>query len=372
MSLLDRANHLGFKLLAELYKRQHDENLLFSPASITLALMVVYKGAQGYTREAIETTLGLAELSQDDINDLATQLHQQLKEPIKQVELSVANSLWLKEGLDFSPAFLELCQDNNDAELRSLGEGVDQINTWVSEKTKGKIDNIINTIDPLTVLILMNAIYFKGTWSEKFFEWLTKDQDFHVSKEKTIKHPMMRKTLFYRYFETERFQAIALPYGDGRTSMYVFLPTKSSNLTSFIKTIKEQIWDKWMASFKSEEVEIILPRFEYKNQMQLADILTELNMGIAFDKHTADFTGMFSTPPEDNVYINHVEHQACITVNEEGTEAAAATIDDLDDLSDDEPIRMIVNRPFYFAIRDNQSRTVLFMGIVVNPSLGEI
>jgi serpin B len=361
---------LTFKLFSEILKKQHSENIFISPASLAIALNIVYNGAGGETQEAIAKTLELQGTNLQEINQANADLKASLNNPDPKVQLSIANSLWTKESIPFKPEFLQIIQNFYQAEVKNLNfsnpTAPSMINNWVNQSTNGKIDKIVDRIEPNTAFILLNAIYFKGNWTEQFPKEATQLRPFTLLDGTQKQHPMMRHqdSASFPYYENELFQAVSLPYGEGRMSMYIFLPNQGVSLKTFYEKLNAENWQQWMNQFNNfdnsgGEVLISLPRFKLEYAIDLKDALKALGMEIAFTKE-ANFSGMTSS----SVSIDKIKHKTFVEVNEEGTEAAAVT--EVGGVRSG-PIEMNVNRPFFFAIRDNQTGSILFVGSIVEP-----
>jgi serpin B len=284
--------------------------------------------------------------------------------------LSIANSLWANQNTNFKPQFLQRNQQFYGAKVTKLDfenpDSPDAINDWVKENTRGKIEQIVDQIKPDDVLFLINAIYFKGNWTEQFDKSKTTERPFYLSDGSQKQHPMMSQSGNYRYYENENFQAISLPYGTGRLSLYVFLPRKNSSLENFQQELNAEDWQRWINEFRMRDGSIQLPRFKFEYDIVLNDALKALGMKDAFDESKANFSNMASA----NIFISEVKHKTFVEVNEEGTEAAAATAVRATQTSarmSEDPFQMVVDRPFFCAIRDNQTGTILFMGSIVDP-----
>jgi len=373
--LVTANTRLSFKLFRELLKKQPNENIFISPASVAIALDMVYNGASGKTQQAIAETLELQGMSLQEINQGNAALKLTLSNPDPEVQISIANSLWAGEAEPFKPEFIEKIQHFYSAEVKNLNFGTSGasniINDWVKENTNGKIDKIVDEISSGTVFVLLNAIYFKGTWKYEFPPEATKQQPFTLLNGTQKQHPMMfRQVSNLQYYQNEMFQAISLPYGEGRLSMYIFLPFKEVSLKTFYESLNAENWQKWLNQFDSPdksgehtgEILIGLPRFKLEYSIELNDALKALGMEIAFQEG-ADFSAM--TP--SRLRIDLVKHKTFVEVNEEGTEAAAVTGVAITRGISDEMIEMIVDRPFFLVIRDNQTGTILFMGSIVEP-----
>jgi serpin B len=274
--------------------------------------------------------------------------------------------------VSFRPDFLERNRQFYGAQVTELDfndpASAAVINDWVSQKTSGKIDRIIDQIDRDAILFLINAIYFKGKWTSEFKKEETKEDSFTLGDGRQKKHPMMSQSGKYDYLEGKNFQAVSLPYGNRRLSMYIFLPAKATTLAEFQKSLTAENWEKWMEEFDQTPGDIAVPRFRIEYEIELNDALKAMGMGLAFDHDRANFSKMVQS--DEQVAINRVKHKTFVEVNEEGTEAAAATSVEVTVTSVQVPrerFRMVVDRPFFCAIRDNETGAVLFMGAINDP-----
>ncbi len=367
--LLVAYNRFGFNLFSRLQQQQSRENLFISPTSIGTALAMVYNGAKGETQTAIANTLSVQGISLADLNQGNAALKASLETRDKKVAIDIANSLWLGKTYSVLPDFIQRVAETYQAKISTLDfankqEAADVINAWVKEQTQGKIEKIVNEVDPNTIAFLVNAIYFKGKWSEEFKKSDTKEMPFTLLDGTKKQHPLMSQSGEYSYYDNGQFQAVALPYGEGRWSLYVFLPKPGVTLDKFYETLTADNWEKWMEQFSSQSVAITLPRFKVEYDITLNDTLKAMGMEVAFDREKADFSGM----TEEKAAIDKVQHKTFVEVNEEGTEAAAATSVGIVATSmPPPPFEMVVDRPFFAAIRDRETGTILFMGSIVNP-----
>jgi serpin B len=374
----------GFKLFSQILEARSGgestrKNVMISPVSIATALSMVYNGAAGKTQQGMATALELQGLSLQDLNQSNAALVATLESADPEVKLKIANSLWGRAGFSFNPDFLNHSRMFYGAEMTSLdfasAAAIGQINDWVSRSTDNKITQIVDRIKPEQILFLINAVYFKGNWSTPFDPSQTKEQPFTQADGTQKQQPLMSQQGSYAYYETEQFQAVRLPYGKGRLSMYVFLPrsqpnsdqpdSNQSNLDSFYQSLSAANWDTWMQQFAKRRGMIQLPKFKFESESNLNDALIALGMGDAFTDQ-ADFSQLSSSPTQ----ISEVKHKTFIEVNEAGTEAAAATSVAMATraaIDVTPPFQMIVNRPFFCAIRDDQTGTLLFMGAVSEP-----
>lgn len=361
-SVASANTRFGFKLLQDLCKRDPGGNIFISPLSISIALTMTYNGAVGETERAMAEILEIDALDLSTINQSNKALRNSLENPDPKVEISIANSIWSRQGVDFSAKFLERNRVYFGAEIVSLDfsspQATEIINEWVNTNTNGKIEKIVDRIDPQTLLFLINAIYFKGNWQDEFDPSRTRPGIFYLLDGSEKQVQMMRREGEYLYFHGANFEVTSLPYGDGRLGMYIFLPNRNSNLNKFLENLNEKNWEGWIAQLQNRRHEIMLPRFKLEYEVRLNDALEALGMGIAFGGG-ADFSGM-----GPSLFISEVRHKTFVEVNEEGTEAAAVTaVVGVKSL----PPAFRVDRPFFFAIYDTETETILFMGTVTEP-----
>ncbi|QOV24768.1 serpin family protein [Anabaenopsis elenkinii] len=368
--LVDANNKFGFKLFSQLWqKNSSQENIFLSPSSVAIALSMAYNGARGSTQEAMAKTLELQGISLPEINSAYATFKELLENPDPQVQLTIANSLWANQQATLQPNFIQSIQDLYKAQVIKLDfqdtASVNTINKWVEDSTQGKITKIVEQIPPEQVLFLINAIYFKGQWSSKFDKSQTAKHPFRLISGAQKQHPMMSQTGKYRYYENDQFQAVSLPYGeDGKISFYIFLPKQESDLPTFYENLNFENWEKWISQFRNRDGFIRLPRFKTDYDVTLNHALQALGMSEAFSNQ-ANFSGI-----GNNVKISQVKHKTFVEVNEEGTEASAATSVAMVARAlreKPEPFRMIVDRPFFCAIRDHQTGSILFMGVITDP-----
>jgi serpin B len=310
-------------------------------------------------------------MSHAELNHASHDLLKALKGSDPKIELAIANSLWARGGVRFNEDFLSRNRQFYGAEISTLDfsspQAAETINRWVSASTKGKISKIIDNIDPQKVMFLINAVYFKGQWQKRFEKTLTKEQPFYLPGGQKKPVPMMAQSGNYLYHRGDKFQAVNLPYGDGGVSLYLFLPDKGSSLDDFLKGLSFQKWEEWINNFNDTPGDVKLPRFKLDYEETLNDSLKAVGMGVAFNPREADFSGI---RPERDIYISQVKHKAVVEVNEEGTEAAAATSVGVTTTSIREPrerFSFIADRPFLMAIRDSKTGAILFMGAVMEP-----
>lgn len=368
------SSKFSFKLYNQIRKQRTGNNTFVSPTSVMLALAMTYNGADGKTRDAMAQTLELQGMTLDEANRAFAELRTTLASPDPKVQLNIANSLWAKEGFTVKPEFLKRNKDFFDADITNLDfaspRATETINSWVSKNTDGKIQKIVDRIKPEMVLFLINAIYFKGQWQFEFDKKNTNPDTFKLSGGAQKQVPMMSQSSRYNYYRGKDFQAVALPYGQGRVSMYVFLPDEQISLEQFEQNLTPENWDTWMKEFRVRPGDIMLPRFKVEWESDLNDALKAMGMTEAFDPTRANFSQIAKVGAGANLYISEVKHKTFGEVNEEGTVAAAVTSVGVGLTSVQAPpqkFNMKVDRPFFFAIRDNATGVLLFMGSITNP-----
>jgi serine protease inhibitor len=372
--LVESGNTFGLKLFREMNKDEIGENMFISPLSISYALGMTLNGAAGDTREAMIHTLEFQGMPIEQINESYKGLMEVLTTLDPDVIFTIANSIWYRMGFHVEQEFKEVNKKYFDALVESLDftdpASVDVINDWISEKTNGLIEDAIESIDDLVMMLLINAIYFKGTWVYEFDPADTKPEPFYLADGSQTEVEMMNQRSEFHYYENDQFQAIDLPYGSEKFSMSIFLPKPDVDINNLIDQIDGQTWNNWVHSFPEEnqEVNLYLPKFTMNYEKSLVDVLKSLGMGIAFDQNTADFTNINR---QGRLFIDDVRHITYIEVDEEGTEAAAVTIVVIQvDSIPPGPPPMRIDRPFFFVIRENHNDTILFMGKVMNPNAG--
>ena len=370
--LIAATSRFSFKLYNQLLKQRTGKNVFVSPSSVILALAMTYNGAEGETRQAMARALELEGLSLDEVNRGFADLKSMLGSADPKLQLNIANSLWARKGFSLKPDFIQRTKEFYAAEVASLdfssATAPATINSWVKNNTGGRIEKIVDDkISDDTILFLINAIYFKGQWSTEFEKSKTREDDFKLADGSQKKLPLMSQSGKYNYYKAKDFQAVSLPYGSGRMSMYVFLPDKSTSMEQFERNLTVANWEAWMRSFRPAPGELMLPRFKIEYEVDLNDVLKALGMAEAFDSTRANFSGI----AQGGIYISEVKHKTIAEVNEEGTVAAAVTSVGIQLASVQPPQEnfiMKVDRPFFVAIRDNVTGTVLFMGSIADPA----
>ncbi len=370
--VIESDNKFGLKLFREIIKGEKDKNVFISPLSVSMALGMTNNGANGETQEAMQEVLELSGMTLKEINQSYKSLMELLRGLDPKVQFQIANSIWYRLGLTPEDEFVDLCKEYFDALVSGLNfadpNAAKIINAWVEEATNGKIDKIVDDpIGDLTLMFLINAIYFKGTWTYQFDEDSTRDTVFTLPDGTQKPCQMMQQSAFFDYFSNDGFQAVDLAYGDGDFSMTIFLPKPDVDIDSLIAQFTPENLSYWLGCFSSDSGKIFVPKFKVEYDLLLNNVLKTLGMEIAFDPGRADFTKMYEG---GGIWIGKVKHKTYVEVNEEGTEAAAVTSVVMATVSEHPDFHIRVDRPFVFLIRENKSRTILFIGKIVEPTAG--
>lgn len=359
----------GFAVLGQLNKAAPDGNVFFSPFGISDALTLALDGAGGSTRYDMAVVLGVGTMAPEQINRANVLLLSSFARVDPKTQVSVANALWAGKDSRFSPSFTDHGRRFYAARVQSLDfaspSAAGIINAWVKDSTRGKIDSLFSPSDLVGMsAVLTNAVYFQGRWQTPFLKSATKSGLFTLETGATKTLPMMAQTETFPYLDTPEFQAAALPYGNARLSLYVFLPKTGHDLDGFVGSLNAGTWEGWVAAMNASRVDLTLPRFKVDYTATLNPALTALGMGSAFTP-TADFTPMGLR----GSFFSAVVHKAVLEVDEEGTVAAAATAGGLSGGFGPPPVVAVmhVDHPFFCAIRDNVTGTVLFAGLIRDP-----
>jgi serine protease inhibitor len=369
-------NRFAFSLFREIARQEPAEtNLFISPVSVAMALGMTVNGAAGTTRDSMLRALELSGLSMAEVNAGYRGVIDLLRGLDGGVEFTLANSIWYRTGITVGQPFLDDTRTWFDADVRSLGfaspTAAQTINDWVSAQTRGKIPEIVASPIPADVIMyLINAIYFKGSWTQRFDPALTRAAPFNLRGGGSVAVPTMehgRKAPARIHIGAAGdVTVVDLPYGGGAWAMTIVLPAAASGIDSLASDLTQARWDGWIASLDSADVFVTMPKFTLRWELQLKDVLSALGMGIAFSCGDADFTPLFPAGGRQTC-ITRVKHKTFVDVNEEGTVAAAVTSVEMGITSAPQELRVVVDRPFLVAIRERLTGTVLFLGRVMNP-----
>jgi serine protease inhibitor len=332
---------------------------------------MTYNGAAGSTLEAFSNVLHFDGLSTEEVNESYKDLVDQILNLDKKVDFSLANSIWYRDDFQVLDEFIETNRKYFNAEVAEIDfsdpETVNVINKWIEDNTEGKIKEMLDYIPVDAVLYLINAIYFNAKWKYEFSKSDTYQGDFFLSEGVTQQVDYMKVSGNFSYTSNEYFSAVELPYGDSAYSMVVCLPYQKTDIADLVAMLNVSNWDAWFEDSNVTGVRIDLPKFKYGFKDLLNDPLKNLGLEVAFVPLEADFSKI---NPNGVLYISRVIHQSFIDVQEEGTEAAAATIVEVKNYSaggGDTPILFKVDRPFLYIIKENSTGAILFIGRVGKP-----
>ncbi|HEX4153221.1 MAG TPA: serpin family protein [Steroidobacteraceae bacterium] len=377
-------NAFGFRLLNAVQKTLPKGNVVLSPISAALNLSMVLNGAGGQTREEILAALSLTGSELAAINAANAQLIKVIRTPAKSILLSVADSIWVdNRRATLRPDYVKQMQAAYDAQMADLDfsdpGAATRINSWASQETHGKIPKVIERIDPADLVLLLNAVYFKGQWTHPFDKAQTQQRDFSLAGGAVKQVPRMAQSGRFDYFESPDMQAIRLPFGEGDLVMEVLLPAKSSSLGALEAELTSEHWKGWQAQYAPRSGKIELPRFELKSNYRLNEPLQALGMTRAFRSEgpdAAQLTGMFSSAAgqarAQGFAISSVLQSTYWKVDEEGSEAAAVTTTGIRATAvarPERPFQMIVDRPYFCAIIDRRNGALLFVGAIYDPAV---
>jgi serine protease inhibitor len=367
VSLIENENSFAFDIFREIIKSTPDsKNIIISPLSISYALSMTLNGANSTTRDSMFKALRIKNISTNELNQAYKDLTSALLAVDKRVLISIANSVWTENNFVVKKPFIDILTGFYSAESKSFditdATVPAKINTWIELKTNGLIKDMVDKLNDNTVMLLINAIYFKGKWNIQFDKTATSDRTFTRPDNSTVSAPSMHQTETHRVYRGSGYSIAELPYGQGNFVIDILLPD-DNNFATVMPLLTDAGFKTMVNNLSSAKVDLYLPRFKYSYKKTLKELLSIMGMGIAFTD-IADFSNISDLA----LLINEVTHQAFIETNEEGTEAAAATIVDIGTTSaGPEPIRIDVNRPFIYFIRETTTNSILFMGKVTDP-----
>jgi serine protease inhibitor len=368
--LVDSTNKFAFDLFVPIItEKKGTENIMISPFSITSALSMALNGASGETFNVMKHALRYDAKTIEEINETYLRLMEDMVPVDPRVTFEIANSVWVEKRLVVKQQYIDALKRWYLAEEMNIDVSdpyaVDIVNGWIADKTRDKIQNMLDHLSPDLAMLLINAVYFNGKWRYQFDKEDTEDRPFYVTPDAPVQVPMMYQKENFAVAKTDNATLVELPYGQGNYSMVVMLPDEGVSLSEAAATLNSADWAEWMLSLSHgvKEVELSLPRFKYEYKRDLKDDLVSLGMGITFTPG-ADFSNI----SDQGLMISRVLHQTFIETNEEGTEAAAATVVEIEFTSMPMNNVINVNRPFLYFIRETTTGTIVFMGQVVDPS----
>ncbi len=365
--IIDAGEQFAFELFHQTCSLSTEENIMISPLSVSYALGMTYNGAADSTLEAFNDVLHFNDLTNQEVNETYKDLMGQLVHLDDDVLFSIANSIWYRQGANVLEDFIATNQEYFDAAVEELDfsdpASVDVINDWIADKTNGKIEEMLDKIPPGVYMYLVNAIYFNATWKYEFDKDDTYRGTFYKEDETTSQADFMKLEGDFYYTSHNDYSAVELPYGDSAFSMVALLPAEGSKVSELIAMLDRDTWNERDTYSSPQKVQVELPKFKYEFKTLMNDHLTNLGLGVAFSD-AADFSKITE---ETDLFISRVIHQTFIDVNEEGTEAAAATIVEMRETAAPELLRIRFNRPFIYIIKENSTGAIMFMGKVGQP-----
>lgn len=367
-SLVQSSNAFAFDLFRRVLESSSEsDNVIISPMSVSVALSMTLNGAAGATQDSMLRALRVENLTPGIINSSYRDLSAALLTIDKRVLISLANSVWTEKNFIPKVPFKDVLTTDYNAESKSFDimnmMAYKDVNSWIEEKTNGLITKMLDHIDDNTVMLLINAIYFKGKWQTQFNKSETTTEKFYMTNGATVDAPMMKQKVEYKVLKGDGFIFAELPYGQGNYVMDIFLPDQHDGITTFVPSLTDDNFNLWLGEMGKTEINLTLPRFKNGYKKELKDILSAMGMGLAFSDN-ADFSNIADLP----LKLSMVLHQALIETNEEGTEAAAATIVGVvNTAAPPPPLEINVDHPFVYLIREISTNSILFMGKVADP-----
>ncbi len=372
--LATTSQNFGVDLFRQVNATQQGANVFISPLSLSMALGMVVNGAAGQTQADILKAMDLQGMSLQDMNTAFQGLSGALLAADPKVQMELANSIWYRNAFSVEKDFIQTDQKYYDAKVQGLDfnngkQAAGIINGWVSDKTHGKITKMVSPPIPRDlVMYLMNAIYFKGDWRTQFDKKDTRPGPFTLSDGSKVQPEMMHMTSTLPVFMSDSVQAIDLAYGDSLFSMTILMPPAGTNIDHFVGNLSWNKLNTWIGELHATNVQLTMPKFEIKYKIGLIPVLTTMGMGIAFDKRKADFSKI---NPNGRLYISKVLQKSYISVDEEGTEAAAVTeiaASYATSVRGPQYLVFNIDRPFVYLIRERTSGAILFIGKMENPA----
>ena len=364
-------NQFGFEIFQKVNASLTEpKNTMISPMSISLALAMVYNGTNGNTKKQMEEMLHKSGLTPDDINQSYKELVSALSSHDPKVELAISNAIFYRNTFSVKNDFITTNQNYYQAEVSGLDfskttETLNKVNGWVNTNTKGKIDQIIDQVNPEDVMYILNAIYFNGEWQYRFDPKETSDMPFTKEDNQVVQVPTMTIENPFQSYSNESFKMLEMPYGSGKYSMLIFLPASGKTTNNVISQLTAENVDGWIQKMTEQKKKVYLPKFEFKFDDSLVDELKALGMTDAFNDAKANLSSISDAA---KLVISEVMHKSYIKVDERGTEAAAVTGITIGVTSVGPDNSYRVDHPFVFAIREKDTKVILFIGKVMNPN----
>ena len=373
--MVSNGNAFAFDLIKAVSESDElqGKDFMVSPLSISFVLGALNNGATGQTSEEILSAIGFEGSTANDINEYCKTILQGCPNVDDLVDMKIANAVVLKKGYEMKQGFSNALADYYEAYVRTMkfdSKAVEAINDWCDEHTEGMIPEIIKKIPDGACMFALNAIYFKGEWTDKFEKKDTEKADFTNIDGSTSKTQMMQKEDWFDYTSNDMWATVRLPYGNGSFSMYVVLPDEGVDFNDFIASLDSEVWNDVLTSTGGyHEVRFKMPKLDVECSFDLIDMMKDLGVRKAFSPDEAEFTEMCYNVRQ-NLYLGLLKQKSRIIVDESGTKAAAVTIGGMESMappSDDQPIIFHADRPFIYLIQENNTGTIYFIGAKLRP-----
>ena len=367
-ALAQAADRFGIRLLQAVHAQRSTDNLFLSPISAQMILALTANGARGETQSEMLGALGYGDMDLAAVNGENRDLRGLLVDPEPRVAISAANAIWHQKGFTVVPAFRQVAEDQYGAEVRATRfgepEAAEAIDRWVAQQTRNRITRAVGETSEDVRVVLVNALYFKGEWQEPFDRDRTENGPFHRLDGSVAEVPFMHQTETFGYVAEEGLVGVRLPYGSGDLALYAFMPDEWEG---FVEGLTPERYQGWIAAMTEERIRLAFPKVRLNDSHELKDPLVALGMERAFDPDRADFSGLLvNTSP---LFIARVIQKTFLDINEEGTEAAAATVAMGTGGAPPWALpEVVLDRPFLLAIRDDRTGVTLFLGAVVDPA----
>ena len=371
IALIESGNEFAFDIFRRVLAGSGtNENIMISPLSISYALSMALNGAAGETHDAMMEALRINGITNDVLNNSYRELTKALLSVDKRVLMSIANSVWTENDFLVKKAFIDILTNYYSAESKPFdiddATAPDKINTWIESKTNGLIQEMIEDLPDNTVMLLINAIYFKGMWKSQFDKSKTIEMPFKKAGSIQVDVPMMKQEAEFSVYQGNGFMMAEFPYGQGNFVMDVLLPDEQSCSCNLPGLLTDAGFSSWVSQMNKEKIDLSFPRFKYGYKKTLSQMLSDMGMGIAFTD-AADFSNISD---QYDLLINDVLHQTFIETNEEGTEAAAVTVVGVGTTSaPPAPLVFRMDHPFIYIIRETTTNSIIFMGRVADPTV---
>ena len=359
-------NSFSFKMFKEISALAEEPNTFFSPLSLNMALGMLYNGSSGDTRKEMAEVLGMADFTETEINEYYQKMSQALLNIDPLTDISIANSIWYRTGFPVKQPFIDINKKYFDAEVKSLdfskSDAADIINKWCADKTKDRIKEIIKApIDNMTMMYLINALYFKSNWQFKFDKAKTTQYDFTKAGNQKIKVNMMTQSEKFPFYADQYLQCVEMPYGNGAFSMVAILPADNMNVDQLIEYLDNTVWENIVNNLREQKIYLGLPRFKIECEIPLNKPVQNVGMQQIFIPVIANLSNISDV----ELYVSGIKQKTFIEVNEEGTEAAAVTVISIDATS--MPPSFFADRPFLYLIKEKSTGAILFIGRMDEP-----